>query len=98
MVRSTIGAHHFFVRHPKPEQLSAASPATAFLDLRWNEFFDKHTIDTFRPRFGNLPTLVAEIFDPIWFVPSSLGAKSRKFPATVRSTSITGDGCRVPNQ
>lgn len=63
MVRSTIGAHHFFVRHPKPEQLSAASPATAFLDLRWNEFFDKHTIDTFRPRFGNLPTLVAEIFD-----------------------------------
>lgn len=63
MVRSTIGAHHFFVRHPNPEQLSAASPATAFLDLRWNEFFDKHTIDTFRPRFGNLPTLVAEIFD-----------------------------------
>ena len=51
------------MRHPTPQTLAEAPPGTAFLDLRWNEFYDRHTIDTFRPRFGNLPSVVSEIRD-----------------------------------
>lgn len=58
-----MGAHHFFMRHPAPKTLAQSPTETAFLDLRWNEFYDRHTIDTYRPRFGNLPSVVTEIRD-----------------------------------
>lgn len=47
--------------HPSPAELDAADPATAFLSLRWNEFFDRYTVDSYQPKLCNLPTLVEEI-------------------------------------
>lgn len=49
--------------HPSPELLDASEPATAFLALRWNEFFDRYTIDSYQPKLCNLPSLVEEILD-----------------------------------
>lgn len=60
------------MRHPTPATLDGVSPATAFLDLRWNEFYDRFTIDTYRPRFSNLPSVVREILD----VSARLGERS----------------------
>ena len=63
MVRFHAGAHHFFMIHPSPALLKKADPATAFLALRWNEFFDRFTIDSFQPKLCNLPALVEEILE-----------------------------------
>lgn len=63
MVRFLRGAHHFCMIHPSPALLEAADPSTAFLALRWNEFFDRFTVDSFQPKLCNLPTLVEEIFE-----------------------------------
>lgn len=49
--------------HPSPELLDASEPATVFLALRWNEFFDRYTIDSYQPKLCNLPSLVEEILD-----------------------------------
>lgn len=49
--------------HPSPALLEAADPATAFLALRWNEFFDRFTVDSFQPKLCNLPALVEEILE-----------------------------------
>lgn len=49
--------------HLSSETFNSAHPGTAFLGLRWNEFFDLYTIDTFQPRLSNLPSLVEEILE-----------------------------------
>ncbi|WP_395746665.1 hypothetical protein [Prosthecobacter sp.] len=49
------------MHHPPPSLLTKEREATAFLALRWNELFGKHTIDSFQARLCNLPVLVAEI-------------------------------------
>lgn len=49
--------------HPSPTLLDEADPATAFLTLRWTEFFDGFTIDSFQPKLCNLPALVEEIHE-----------------------------------
>ena len=46
---------------PDKNSLAEASPATQFLTLKWNEFFDEFTPDSFQPRLCQLPTLVNEI-------------------------------------
>ena len=49
--------------HPPLAQIEAADPATVFLALRWNEFFDPYTIDSFQPKLCNLPILLEEILE-----------------------------------
>lgn len=63
MVRFYPKAHHFFMIHPSPAQIEAANPVTTFLALRWNEFFDQHSIDSFQPKLCNLPILLDEILE-----------------------------------
>jgi len=61
--------------HPSPAILDKAHAATAFLTLRWTEFFDGFTIDSFQPKLCNLPALVEEIHD----VCSPEKVKKRRF-------------------
>jgi hypothetical protein len=46
---------------PDQNALAAATPATQFIALRWHEFFDIFTPDSFQPRVCQLPTLLEEI-------------------------------------
>lgn len=46
---------------PDQNCLSNSSPGTRFVALRWHEFFDQFTPDSFQPRVCNLPTIVAEL-------------------------------------
>lgn len=49
------------MRHPDAKILEQASESTLFMALRWNEFFDQHTIDTFQPKLCNISSLLEEI-------------------------------------
>lgn len=60
--------------HPSASILESANLATAFLTLRWTEFFDDYTIDSFQPKLCNVPALVYEIKDIC--CPSSLHKSS----------------------
>lgn len=46
---------------PEHAPLAASSPSSQFVALRWHEFFDEFTVDSFQPRLCQLPTLVEEI-------------------------------------
>jgi hypothetical protein len=46
---------------PDQQALAAATPGTQFVALRWHEFFDVFTPDSFQPRVCQLPTLVDEV-------------------------------------
>jgi len=46
---------------PPSPILAAANPASAFIALRWHEFFDPFSPDSFQPRICQLPTLVEEL-------------------------------------
>lgn len=46
---------------PNDTVLKASTPATSFAALRWHEYFDGFTPDSFQPRICHLPTIVEEL-------------------------------------
>jgi hypothetical protein len=46
---------------PNANALNTSNPATSFVALRWHEFFDAFTPDSFQPRVCHLPTIVEEL-------------------------------------
>ena len=51
----------FFMWFPDSKSLAASTPETLFVALRWHEYFDGFTTDSFQPRITSLASLVEEL-------------------------------------